>query len=234
MKSKTLEFIRNNRSAQATVWVLGTIFLGALGSGLLEIALRDIFTGLRNLTLMLISTFWGGYVDLLHKSVGKLNTDLLSLPTFAMVTGLVLFGPWFLIIHLLKRISRLKNHLTKKADEEVPTPEELLNEINSMRKRVFQLLIPLMVFTTLFYAISFWQLGYTRNAGNWAEQSIEILRPYMSEGEYVKFRSDLRAVSTADQFYKLETKLREAARKSSTELPEFTVIRRLGAEHNSY
>jgi hypothetical protein len=185
---------------------------------------------------MLISTIWGGYVDLLHKSIGKLNTDLLSLPTFAMVTGLVLFGPWFLIIHLLKRISRLKNHLTKKADEdeEVSNPEELLNEINSMRRRVFQLLIPVMVITTLFYAISFWQLGYTRNAGNWAEQSIEILRPYMSEREYVKFRSDLRAVSTADQFYKLETKLQEAARKSSTKLPEFTVIRRFGAEHNSY
>jgi hypothetical protein len=82
MKSKTLEFIRNNRSAQAAVWVLGTIFLGALGSGLWELALRDIFTGLGNLTLRFISTIWGGYVDLLHKKVGKLSTDILSLPTF--------------------------------------------------------------------------------------------------------------------------------------------------------
>jgi hypothetical protein len=234
MKSKTLEFIRNNRSAQAAVWVLGTIFLGALGSGLWELALRDIFTGLGNLTLRLISTIWGGYVDLLHKKVGKLSTDILSLPTFSMVVVLILFGPWALISIQLKRISRLRNMVTKKDDQEEPNPEKLLKELDSLRKQVFRILIPLMAFTTLSYAITFWQITYTRDAGNWAEQSIEILRPYMPEREYIKFRSDLRAVSTADQFYKLETKLQETARKSSIKLPEFTVIRRLGAEHNSY
>jgi len=227
MAQSTLTLIRNNRTAQLAVGVLGTLLLGALGSGLWEFLLRDVFISLGNVTLTFISSIWGGYVDLLHRDIGKLRQDSLTVPMFAIAMVLLMFGPWAMIARLLEKTSRLRKRLLdEENDDEEITAEQLAETLIAIRRKVLWRLAPLVAVMTVFYAVIAWQIAYTRNAANWAERSIEILRPYVTQQEYVSFRSDLRSIEDADSFYRLEKRVQTTAGKLSVKLPAFTVIGR--------
>lgn len=185
MIAKTLELFRNNRPFQVAGGIIGTLLLGALGSGLWELVLRDTFLWMGNITLTFISSIWGGYVDLLHRDIGKLHRDWLTFPLFAMAMTLLLFGPWLMLIRLLRRITRAKEKIAGKESHEDISPEKALEELRDIRKKSLRLLIPFAIFSTLSYSILAWQTTYTRNTANWAERSIKIVRPYVTNHEYV-------------------------------------------------
>jgi hypothetical protein len=233
MESNTFKLIRNNRSIQWVVGIVGTLLLGALGSGLWEFVLRDIIVWAGNITLTFISSIWGGYVDLLHRDIGKLHQDLFTVPLFAIVVVFIEFAPWVMIVGLLRRTSKLKVRLTENDTNETVISEQWPEKVDSIskdvadiRKKILRILVPLAVLITFSYAISAWQLTYTRSAANWAERSTEILLPYVTQQEYMKLRSDLRAIEDAEHFYKFEKQLQDFAAKASIKLPAFTVIRK--------
>ena len=66
MDKSFLDLLRRNGFVRSVLAVAAVLVLGALGSGLWELLLKDLFLGLGNVTLSLISLLWGGYVDLLH------------------------------------------------------------------------------------------------------------------------------------------------------------------------
>lgn len=226
MKINELSTFGKNRIAKIALGLFATIFVGALGSGLWELVLRDLFFTTGYKTLSLISSFWGGYVDHLHKEVGKLRVDSLVIPSFAAVVAFLILGPWALIHYFFYSTSRLQKRLTRSDQENSPTPEALLNRIGRLRKLVLIGFIPLSIITTTIYTVTVWQIIYTRNAANWAERSIEILRPQISQSEFNQLRADLRAIETADQFYALERQLHLVSKKKSVRLPAFEPIRR--------
>lgn len=229
MNSTVYAQILSNRAVQVIATVIATILLGALGSGLWELFLRDIILGLGNFTLSLISSVWGGYVDLLHRDVGKLRSDLLVTPLFAFFLVILIFGPWFYVKKLLSRVSYLRKELTITGDEASQSLEQITCMVDTIRRKIFRILIPIIFCSSVMYAILGWQLTYTRNAGTWAERSIEILLPYVTPQEHNKLRSDLRMVETAEQFYALEKQLQAQARKASIRLPSFTIIKKPNA-----
>lgn len=219
----------DNNRIKVIFGIISALFLGALGSGLWDLILRDIVVGLGNITLTMISTVWGGYVNLLHKDIGKLHGDLLSVPGFTFATVFLLLVPWILVMDTLRNISKLHKKITEGKKSKPLSKEELLLKVNFYRKNILRAMIPLTVLLTILVAVLFWQITYTRNAANWAERSIEILLPYVTAQEHNKFRSDLRAIENAEQFYTLEKHLQDTAAKASIKLPPFTVIRKRNA-----
>ena len=226
MESNKFELIRNDRRIHIAVGIVGTLFLGALGSGLWELVLRDVFIWAGNITLTFISSIWGGYVEQLHRNIGKLHQDLLTIPLFAIAIALIIFGPWVMIWRLFGRTARLKNHIAISDLKKTITPEQRTEQINAIQKAIWRRLVPMIAISTVFYAILTWQTIYKRDAANWAERSTEILLPYVTAQEYMKLRSDLRAIEDAEHFYKLEKQLQDFAAKASIKLPVFTVIRK--------
>lgn len=226
MKPMNYKPIMDNRTIKVIVGIISALFLGALGSGLWDLILRDIIVGLGNVTLTLISSVWGGYVDLLHKDIGKLHGDSLSVPVFAVVTEFLFLAPWILVMISLRYVSQLRKKITEYKKSKPLSKDELLMKVAFYRKITLRAMIPLTVLTTILVAVLFWQITYTRNASNWAERSVEILLPYVTAHEYNKLRSDLRAIENAEQFYALERQLQNTAAKASIKLPPFTVIRK--------
>lgn len=225
--NKTNNTIKEGRAFRIALAIIGTVFLGAVGSGLWELFLRDIVLAIGNWTLSSISSMWGGYVDLLHKDIGKHRDDLLTIPILAFVASITLVGPWLAVHHVLRRITRVKRDIEGDEKEEVLLDiSDIVLRVMQLRKTVLLVLIPLTVISTINFLIIGWQMAYTRNAGVWADRSIEILAPYILEKERLKLRSLLRSVETADQFYQLESELRELSSRVSVGLPKFTVIRK--------
>lgn len=228
--NKTTNDLWGSRTFRAAIVITGTLFVGAISSGLWELLLRDVVLGLGNWTLSIISSMWGGYVDLLHRDIGKLRDDLLILPILAFVMTFVFVVPWLAILILLRRIKALRRKVLEEEGEEEGSLniDEIISKLSRLRKMVILILLPLTILSIINFLVIGWQLAYTRNAGVWADRSIEILAPYITNNEHLKLRSLLRAVETAEQYYKLEKELNEISMRVSIKLPEFTVIRKPG------
>lgn len=88
-------------------------------------------------------------------------------------------------------------------------------------------MVPLVFANALGYLLILSQLAYTRNAGNWVDRSIEILRPRVDALTHLELRAQLRSVETARQFYMLEARLHKLANSTDSVLPKFNVVRTL-------
>ncbi len=177
MNSSLLDLLRRNGLFRSVLAVAATLILGALGSGLWELLLKDLFVGLGNITLSLIGWLWSGYIDVLHKNIGEMDGDLLALPVFAFTIVTVVGMPWFLIWKLMHMVAKIESRIQNKdidhSDDDFPVSEHLLR----IRKKIFRLLFPLAALTTALFLILNWQLLYTRDAGSWTLRSIEIIAP---------------------------------------------------------
>lgn len=204
--------------------ILGVLILGALGSGLWELILRDVLFKLGNAVLSLLATLWGGYVDVLHHGIGKLRGDLLVVPIFATAIAVLVVGPWVLVYYLRRKVANIEQRALGAPEPKPLTEASFHNEIAKIRKMISWQFIPLVALFVAIIAIQVWQTQYTREASTWAEQSIEILAPNIGSQEVLRLRSQLRAVERANQFYLLEEKLREHAKHFSVDLPPFASI----------
>jgi len=198
--------------------------IGALGSGLWEIVLRDIFFATGAAVLGAIASVWGGYVDFLHRGIGKLHTDLLVIPIFSFFVAGLLVAPLALIAYLRKRIARIEDRLLRPPSRESIDEQEVRKQIVKVRRMLYWMLTPLVLAFMVLLLIQVWQVQYTRNASTWSERSIEILAPSIGIEEVAKLRAQLRAVETAGDFYAFEGKLRAHSSKHAVRLPKFTSI----------
>src|SRR5712691_9111175 len=113
MESNPLELIRSNRMVRVAAAIMGTLLLGALGSGLWELVLRDVLAWAGNITLSLISAVWGGYVDALHRDIGKLYQDSLTWLLFALAVIFLIGAPWLLLAKVFQRTEKLRERIKK-------------------------------------------------------------------------------------------------------------------------
>ncbi len=225
MDKSFVGLLRNNRIVRGSLATVGALFLGALGSGLWDLVLKDVLSRLGNAVLSGISLVWGGYVDVLHGDIGKLEQDILILPFFTVLSVVVMFIPWMMIFQLLRELSKLNDSLDRSQQlglREVPVPEWS----RRLRTKVLGVLVPLSALTTLLFAVIAWQTLYTRGASNWAARSIEILAPHIAPQAQLELRSGLRRVDNAEKFYRLYGSLNSIAAQNGIVLPGFTPIGR--------
>jgi hypothetical protein len=224
MNSSLLDMLRRNGLSRSVLAVTATLILGALGSGLWELLLKDLFVGLGNITLSFIAWLWTGYVDILHKNIGSADGDLLTLPVYAITVVTFVITPWLLIHKLMRMITKLEIHIQNPEiddpDSDIPVSERLL----SIRKRIFRKLFPLAALTTALFLILNWQLLYTREAGTWAQRTIEIIAPYVTIEERTRLISELRQVESAKQYFALRQSLVSHASRANIKLPKFTPL----------
>ena len=204
--------------------IAGALVLGALGSGLWELALRDAFFAMGNAVLGLIAVVWGGYLDFLHASIGKLRTDVLVVPIYAVFVTMAILGPVVLFRYLRSKLTQLEERLSPRKHRDPFSMEEFIQEIKSVRRMLHWQLAPLLLLFVAFFLVQVWQAQYTRSASTWSEQSIEILAPYIGIDEVLRLRSQLRSVQAAKPFFALEARIRELSRIHKASLPNFTSI----------
>lgn len=213
------------RAPGVVIKIAGALVVGALGSGLWEIAFKDAFLWLGNRLLTLVSTVWHGYVDQLHKQIGSSHSDLLVVPLFAFAVVSIFGALIFSLARLFRTLHLAERHL--RGDDIPPrrSNEERRAELQRLRRKARWVLMPMSVAAAFMLSVQAANTIYTRNASNWSARSIEILAPYIEPNQVLLLRSKLRAVDSASKFYALEDELQATAKRVRIDLPSFTSIR---------
>jgi MFS family permease len=193
---------------------VGTIFIGAVGSGVWELLIRRLTLGLFPAVASAMGRVSESYLDYLHSDIGRANhTGMLGFLFFGFVVAIIMLNIASLIFFILFRRWR-------DSEEErpfLPRPPRLSN-------RLIWLAMLISVINVLSYSHRILESGYNEQATTWIERSIDILHPAVPESTYLSWRSKFRAIESASAFYSLRTDLLNAAVQSNTRLPVFHPI----------
>ncbi len=206
--------------------VLALIFLGAIGSGLWDLFFFPLLNRISDFSLSLIVSLFHSYVDIIYKDVSRNPSDNFALVTYMFFIVTAILGPLFILPLSLYRLRYLRRKI-KALDEEdtdKSTPEALLVRIDRVRS-FLKLLVPLILFVSISYALQFFQTIHSVNASLFIERSIEIVSPNIDDGECLELRAEFRAIEKAKDFYHIEDRLRKIAMQHSIKLPKFESIR---------
>jgi hypothetical protein len=198
--------------------LIGALLLNALGNGVWEWFLRDFLNWSGTALLKSGASLMAGYVDTLHQRIGlTLSNDTMA-PTLAQSFFAVMpasaFAAW-LLLHRAERRTAV----------DVATPAVSRHARKAALRRRLLLLIAVTVGLMMpATGLMLIEANYTRRAALWAERSIEIVAPAISENERLLLRAQLRAVQSADQFYKLYDRIRALKVPDGLKLPTFEPI----------
>lgn len=190
------------------IWLAVTLILGALGSGLWELAFRPLLAligtaGLHVVTLGLESLRNGLYEEAARGQYERVGITILS-ATAGFLTGITAV---VLLLPILRRKAR--------RDRE-GGPEAGMNA-----KRFRGALV--LVFTTTMAVLLFQRTAYINRAANYFEQLTAITAPYLTESERLQFRSRFAQVATREQYLALVSELRSVAKSNRANVPDFTI-----------
>ncbi|WP_210545417.1 hypothetical protein [Rhodoferax sp. PAMC 29310] len=222
--NQPIDILKGSKAGRTARTVVTTLFLGALGSGLWEFFLKDAFLAVGNMTLTLISSLWGGYVDYLYRDIGKLHTDLLQVPLFSLIEIIFIAGPLYLTFTLWRDVGTLEKNQSGAKPTAVESLETISQGIGRIRRKILRQLLPFTLSASFIFLLTTWQILYTRETSNWSERAIEIISPYISMDDRVRLRSDLRSITNEKSFLLLRTKLLGHAKRAAVDLPKFTPI----------
>jgi len=219
--------IRESRTLQVLLAAFATIFLGAIGSGLWELVLARMLQAIANGFLAAMSHLFHGYVEILHRNVGKGPSGQLEILPYVVAVTVLIVGPWAMVFGVMSATRRLRRRVLRAANNQAEqiAPKMRLAEVERTRKRVIRLLIPTAGITSLVYLQDVIETGYTIRAARFLDRSIEIVAPVVDHHTVLRLRASYRAIDNAKKFYVLEDEIRAIARDKRLTLPDFKSIR---------
>lgn len=198
--------------------IMVVIFLGALGSGLWELFLKDILFYLLNFTLLLIHDIFNSFGNSLYSDVGKNISRLVVLPAHLMLIFMIGFY-WFIALRFSRTVAKYDND--EYESEEINYDKSFL--IRHIHKiKVINYIFA--IFITIFYSYSIIESNNNFRSAIYLDQSIEILRPYISEDEFRLLRSEFRQIDTLNKFKILYMKVNEISYLKKIELPKYSPL----------
>ncbi|MEY2485486.1 MAG: hypothetical protein QOH39_1134 [Verrucomicrobiota bacterium] len=191
--------------AKWTVGIVGTVLLGALGSGFWDLFLRDIFVWIGHGLLTLITLGISSVRDSFYLEIAKGRTDRVGI-------YLVSFGMSFLGI-LTGFVFALATFRPGRAA--------------GLGMAHFRAVRWVLILTLLFLSSVFWfrfiSVAYTTSAVDHFEQAFAICLPYMSVVERDNVRSQFARVHTKEDYVSVLRTLEDRAQANKVELPKFAV-----------
>jgi len=204
------------------LWGILSIVLSALGSGFWNFVLYDFLGWLGHGFLSAMSYIFNGYVDTLHKRIGRATLDpfiygiWLIMPVFSIIGGMV---GYHLIKFLdLRRDLRGTTSNEEYSSEKVISSKRKLYMLNNCNFMIYVVLM-LMFFNQFILDI------YASNACAFVERSIVILTPKLTPDQVLELRAKYRAVNNAEKFYSLEAEIKGLAKTKGIEIPTFDSIK---------
>lgn len=193
------------------IGVFGTILLGAIGSGLWERIIGPLIDSLMKLSINSINFFFITYKDSIYKEASNGFHEFYSLQLWILILMLIPL----LYIRLLQTHPENKKRKIELSSSH--TPFKLFIISNKGYWSIYSLtliIIVLIVFNTLRH-------NYINQTTTYAMTSMEILKPYITENEYLLLRSEYYSMSNALDFEKFYLKLNVLSKKNNLNLHEF-------------
>jgi NADH:ubiquinone oxidoreductase subunit 5 (subunit L)/multisubunit Na+/H+ antiporter MnhA subunit len=202
-------------------WVLGTIVLGALGSGLWELFISDLFNWLGLASLELATNLFTDSKDKLYERVSDgAVVSYLKLPATLITFILAILLPIIFLSNYI--IEYLINSFNEGEEEHEEKYKEQYKSSGNLTFRKY--LIALMSIAVVLYALLAFRYLYTANAANFVEKSVDILAPHISENKKLALIAEYRSIKNSEDYEAIFSKLKDLEKEHGIELPEFEPI----------
>jgi len=202
------------------LWILGTIILGALGSGLWDVALKAWFVTIGRAILTGITFGYSSLRDGYYIEVAKGHTDRASL-WLVFFSTLPFFGALGFYVGGLTG----RKHARQKISEEASSLAVLQQRIGRLDRELKWLERATVLFGVFFLSVLVFRsftLGYISSAVTHFEQSYTICLPFLTEPERANIRSRFALIRSRSEYVGVLERLKSVATKNGVSLPKFT------------
>lgn len=186
---------------------MGTIFLGAIGSGLWERFLSGFVDSLVSLSIEFVSSIFKSYKDDIYETAALGFHEIHSLQLFLLVVLLLPMA----YIRLLQRHPE-----NKKEQSEID--QKVGSFIKSKYGYIVLNVLTLSVMVSCLFIAS--KISYTNRVVTYSIRSLDIVKPYILEKEYDKLVSDYYQLRNADDYNKFNEAIKKIAEEHSLRLPK--------------
>ena len=193
------------KSSKILLGIVGSIILGALGSGLWELCLRDFCIWIGHGILSATTLGITSVRDSFYVEIAKGRTDRVGI--YLVYFGFIFFGALFGLYAATTKFGRkLRSNMSAEVDR-----------IGTLFSGFF------LVFLYAFLTVRLISISYTTNAIDHYEQVYAISLPFLSAPERDQVRSDFARMKTKADYVSVLSKLQSKARDHKVDLPKFSV-----------
>lgn len=221
------------------------LLIGALGSGLWEVAVKDLLYWLGSIFVRLATSIHSGYIDRLYEQVGSGADSLYFVPSLFIL--LFIIASPFIVFYILRnnwrKLELAERKLTKlstastdtiKEKEPLTTVNSNVSSINeninsfiqsaTLKKRRYGQFIVIMMVVYFFISVVYTDLLIASlvnlKAVKGIERRLEIIRPYTSDRDYMLLVSEFRQIDDREKTQVLISKINSVATESHVILPK--------------
>lgn len=174
--------------------LLGILLLGAIGSGVWDIFLKDLFFNIGGLFVNIMAYLYSGYIDSLYEDVGKMKSFLVFIPALLFII-IVIFSPFLVPLIVKFRLYSYEEFQSASADNvRKNRTTKVFDFLSKSKKRFILFLLIIFIPMSLLYTDLLIKEMSAIRARNYLERTTEIIRPYVSEHDYFKLRSEFRQI----------------------------------------
>lgn len=193
------ESVKISITKKHLIYIVGTIILGALGSGLWDLAIKPFLKFSTEFVVNILLEAFGGVQSSIYKDIASLDRE---------ITGQVLVS--FFMGSLMGVVTVLVSRTFRKVDKDGET-------ISSRPSKFYMALLGLyiLVFTTSTVG----RTSYVLGKQNDYLQLKRIVSPYLSEDEIIKIDSEFSLIDSIEEYLKLMEKMKAVTAEQNIQLP---------------
>lgn len=187
--------------------ILATILLGAIGSGLWERFLAPFLDWLARKTVGALA--WGhmSYRDSIYENAAKGFHESHSLALYTLVIGLLPIAYWMILnLHPTERETKNQNSAAR-------------SFVRSRKGYWVLFAATLVVFFNVMFSTL--RLRHINETITYSLAAFEIVRPYVGEEQYLKYRSRYFSMRSAAEFDSIHNEVAQIADKYRLKLPDY-------------
>lgn len=201
--------------------LIGIIVLGAIGSGFWEMFLKDFLFYLGNSFIKYTSLFYAGYADSIYERVGKGSVIFQTMPSI-LISILFIFSPFLFSIVMYFSFKKIDLKRNPKSESEIESSKyyTFLRFLITKRYRLYLFIFLLSLPGSVMWTDLSLKEFSTYSACRTVERDIDIIRPYLSEKEYIILISNYRQIDNRIKLIAILNKLNELKLKNNIKIEE--------------
>lgn len=186
--------------------VLGTILLGAIGSGLWERCLSKLLDTIVIISVRAMSLLFKTYESSLYTEAAKGLHEESSIIFLSIFLSMM---PFIYLIFLLRHPYKRKEQTRERTGQ-------------FFRSRIGYYTLMFMTFFAFFYFMLFViRINYVNKVSTFCQQSLAIIAPHTSEDRIKRLRADYHSMRNKEDFTAFRQTIQSIVEESDFKLPEF-------------
>jgi disulfide bond formation protein DsbB len=198
-------------------WFVGVLIIGALGSGLWDVAFRGLYDQSSGFLLTLVTLGLDSARNSIYAKVAQGHHELPSLYGFQFVVTITLMGPILMAPIWLMGNAWIKTRIL---------PETSIEKRDRQISRLSRVIYIISAFAFFIAVVLFAQLvtmGYTNAAITHFDHSLAICAPALTSEEERSIRSQFALLKTSADYEAVIRRLQDIAAQHEMTLRQFTV-----------